>query len=149
MGPQRGGEAEGADPAPDVPDRDPGDHREPGHRARDDSRHAQERSREVLRRRHHPEAKTPGEAARRKEAHEAGRNGPHSTRGVSRGAARRALGRVGGDSMESARAAGTKSRRATRTKSTLREYVEAVVLAILLTVVIRGLVVQDFGIPTA
>ncbi|HEY3156756.1 MAG TPA: signal peptidase I [Candidatus Eisenbacteria bacterium] len=51
--------------------------------------------------------------------------------------------------MESARvAAKTKSRRATRTKSTLREYVEAIVLAVLLTVVIRGLVVQAFRIPT-
>ena len=50
--------------------------------------------------------------------------------------------------MEHARAAGAKSRRAARTKSTLREYVEAVVLAILLTVVIRGLVVQAFRIPT-
>src|SRR3989442_4392303 len=51
--------------------------------------------------------------------------------------------------MESARVgakAGT--RRAARTKSTLREYVEAIVLAVLLTVVIRGLVVQAFRIPT-
>ena len=51
--------------------------------------------------------------------------------------------------MESARVATkTNSRRATRTKSTLREYVEAIVLAVLLTVVIRGLVVQAFRIPT-
>jgi len=51
--------------------------------------------------------------------------------------------------MESARVATkTKSRRATRTKSTLREYVEAIVLAVLLTVVIRGLVVEAFRIPT-
>ena len=50
--------------------------------------------------------------------------------------------------MESARTAGTKSRRAARTKSTAREYLEAIVLAILLTVVIRGLVVQAFRIPT-
>jgi signal peptidase I len=51
--------------------------------------------------------------------------------------------------MEGARAAAkASSRRATRTKSTLREYVEAIVLAILLTVVIRGLVVQAFRIPT-
>jgi signal peptidase I len=40
------------------------------------------------------------------------------------------------------------TRRAARTKSTLREYVEAIVLAVLLTVVIRGLVVQAFRIPT-
>jgi len=51
--------------------------------------------------------------------------------------------------MESARVgAKARTRRATRTKSTLREYVEAIVLAVLLTVVIRGLVVQAFRIPT-
>src|SRR5258705_11264110 len=51
--------------------------------------------------------------------------------------------------MDSARVtAKASTRRAARTKSTLREYVEAVVLAILLTVVIRGLVVQAFRIPT-
>jgi len=51
--------------------------------------------------------------------------------------------------MEGARtAAKAPSRRAARTKSTMREYVEAIVLAILLTVVIRGLVVQAFRIPT-
>ena len=51
--------------------------------------------------------------------------------------------------MESSRvAAKSTSRRAARSKSTLREYVEAIVLAILLTVVIRGLVVQAFRIPT-
>ncbi len=51
--------------------------------------------------------------------------------------------------MESARVASkTGTRRSARTKSTMREYVEAIVLAILLTVVIRGLVVQAFRIPT-
>ncbi|HLQ66764.1 MAG TPA: signal peptidase I [Candidatus Limnocylindrales bacterium] len=35
-----------------------------------------------------------------------------------------------------------------RTKSTIREYLEAIVLAVLLTIVIRGLVVQAFRIPT-
>src|SRR3989442_14846254 len=50
--------------------------------------------------------------------------------------------------MESARVgAKASTRRATRTKSTLREYVEAIVLAVLLTVVVRGLVVQAFRIP--
>src|SRR5260221_897472 len=51
--------------------------------------------------------------------------------------------------MEGARvAAKASSRRTARTKSIMREYVEAIVLAILLTVVIRGLVVQAFRIPT-
>jgi signal peptidase I len=35
-----------------------------------------------------------------------------------------------------------------RSKSTLREYLEAIVLAIILTIVIRGLVLQAFRIPT-
>jgi signal peptidase I len=35
-----------------------------------------------------------------------------------------------------------------RTKSTLREYVEALLLAVVLTIVIRGLVIQAFRIPT-
>jgi signal peptidase I len=35
-----------------------------------------------------------------------------------------------------------------RSKSTVREYLEAIVLAVVLTIVIRGLVVQAFRIPT-
>src|SRR5213593_1262432 len=42
----------------------------------------------------------------------------------------------------------TATRAKARIKSTFREYVEALLLAILLTVVIRGLVVQAFRIPT-
>jgi signal peptidase I len=41
-----------------------------------------------------------------------------------------------------------RGRRAARGKSAIREYVEAIVLAIALTVVIRGLVVQAFRIPS-
>ena len=40
------------------------------------------------------------------------------------------------------------ARRATRGKSALREYLEAIVLAVVLTLVIRGLVVQAFRIPS-
>ncbi len=48
-----------------------------------------------------------------------------------------------------AKAVGTSAERArARTKSSIREYVEALVLAIVLTVVIRGLVIQAFRIPT-
>lgn len=36
----------------------------------------------------------------------------------------------------------------TRAKSTVREYLEAIALAVVLTIVIRGLVVQAFRIPT-
>ena len=35
-----------------------------------------------------------------------------------------------------------------RAKSTMREYLEAIVLAVILTIVIRGLVIQAFRIPT-
>jgi signal peptidase I len=42
----------------------------------------------------------------------------------------------------------TVARVRSRTKSTLREYFEAVVLAVILTIVIRGLVLQAFRIPT-
>jgi signal peptidase I len=48
-----------------------------------------------------------------------------------------------------AKAATTSAERArARTKSSIREYVEALVLAIVLTIVIRGLVIQAFRIPT-
>ena len=43
----------------------------------------------------------------------------------------------------------SRSRARANTKSALREYLEAIVLAIILTVVIRGLVVQAFRIPTS
>ena len=45
-------------------------------------------------------------------------------------------------------ATGAATRAKARIKSTFREYVEALLLAIVLTVVIRGLVVQAFRIPT-
>ncbi len=44
--------------------------------------------------------------------------------------------------------AAARGRGAARTKSAFREYIEAIVLAVLLTVVIRGLVVQAFRIPS-
>jgi len=42
----------------------------------------------------------------------------------------------------------TAERARARTKSSIREYLEALVLAIVLTIVIRGLVIQAFRIPT-
>src|SRR5580765_3364551 len=48
-----------------------------------------------------------------------------------------------------AKVATTSAERArARTKSSIREYVEALVLAIVLTIVSRGLVIQAFRIPT-
>ena len=61
-------QAEGADPPPVVQDRDPGGDRRPGDRARDDQRAVQGRDREVLWRRHHPQAQAAGEAEGGQEA---------------------------------------------------------------------------------
>ena len=60
--------------------RDPGGHRRQDHRARNGARHAQERPRQVLRRRHHAQTQAAGEAKGRQEAHEA-----HRPRGYSAG----------------------------------------------------------------
>ena len=52
------------------------------HRPRNRQPPAQERHRQVLRRRHHPQAQAAREAERRQEAHEAHRQGRHSPGGV-------------------------------------------------------------------
>ncbi len=56
-----GGEAAQPDPPPAVRGADPGRDRQPHHRPRDGPGDAQERPRQVLRRRHHPQAKAAGE----------------------------------------------------------------------------------------
>ena len=56
------------------------------HRARDGDGDAQERHRQVLRRRHQPQAQAAGEAEGRQEADEAHRQGGHSAGGVPGGA---------------------------------------------------------------
>ncbi len=61
-------QAEGADPAPAVQDRHPGGDRRPGDRARDDQRAVEGRDREVLRRRHQPQAQAAGQAEGGQEA---------------------------------------------------------------------------------
>ena len=50
--------------------------------------------------------------------------------------------------MAKVAASGAAERARARTKSTIREYLEAIVLAAILTIVIRGLVIQAFRIPT-
>jgi GTP-binding protein LepA len=67
--------AEGADPAPALQDPDPGGDRRAGDRARDHLGAVQGRHRQVLRRRHHPQAQAPGEAEGGQEAHAAVRQG--------------------------------------------------------------------------
>jgi hypothetical protein len=60
--------AEGSDPAPAVQDPDPGGDRRQRDRPRDDQRAAQGRHRQVLRRRHQPQAQASGEAEGGQEA---------------------------------------------------------------------------------
>src|SRR5206468_8394283 len=86
------GEAQGADSEADVSDRRPGDDRKSRHRAGDHPRDAEERPREMLRRRYHAQEKASRETARGEETYEAGGHGPDSARGISRGPARGAIG---------------------------------------------------------
>ena len=55
------------------------------HRPRDRHGHSQERHRQVLRRRHQPQAQAAREAERRQEAHEADRQGRYPAGGLPRG----------------------------------------------------------------
>src|SRR5205814_1934827 len=77
--------------APDVRHPDPGGHRLTRHRAGDGEGEAEGRAREVLRRRHHPQAEAAREAEGRQEADEAGRR----SRGAAGGVPRRAQHRAG------------------------------------------------------
>ena len=77
-------EAAPGDPAPDVRRRDPGRDRLAGDRARDRQGAAQGRAREVLRRRHHPQAEAAREAEGRQEADEAGRRRRGAAGGLPR-----------------------------------------------------------------
>ena len=65
--------AEAADPPPDVRDPDPGRHRLERRRPRERAGHAQERARQVLRWRHHPQAQIARKTEGGQAAHEAGR----------------------------------------------------------------------------
>ena len=60
--------------------------RHPRHRPRDDLRDAEERHRQVLRRRHHAQAQALGQAEGRQEADEVDRPGRHPAKGVPGGA---------------------------------------------------------------
>ena len=74
-GPRAGGQDARADSAPAVRGRHPGRDRQPHRRARVRQGAAQERAREVLRRRHLAQAEAPREAERGQEADEARRQG--------------------------------------------------------------------------
>ena len=84
-------EAAQEDPAPAVRRADPGGGRLAHHRPRDGQGVPQGRDRQVLRRRHQPQAQAAREAEGRQEAHEAGRADRGAAGGLPRGA--RARGR--------------------------------------------------------
>jgi signal peptidase I len=67
---------------------------------------------------------------------------------VERGRTTWGARRSPGEDRASGPKGGARGRGAARNKSAVREYVEAIVLAVVLTVVIRGLVVQAFRIPS-
>ena len=109
------------------------------HRARVGEGAAQERARQVLRRRHLAQAQAAREAEGRQEAHEAGRQGGDPAGSVSRRA-------QDGDGQRM-RVEGS-GPMADFKKSTLREYFESIVIAVILALFIRTFVVQAFKIPT-
>ena len=82
--PRHGREAQGSDPAAPVQDPDPGGDRRQGDRARDDQRHAQGRDRQMLWRRHHPQAQAARQAEGGQEEDAELRPRRHPARGVHR-----------------------------------------------------------------
>ena len=81
---EAGQEAQGRDRAAPVRGGDPGGHRQPGDRPRDDLGPPQERDRQVLRRRHHPKTQASGKAKRGQETYETGRERRDLAGGVPR-----------------------------------------------------------------
>ena len=90
-------------PRQNVPGGDPGRDRRPDRRARDGQGVPQGRARQVLRRRHHPQAQAPGEAEGRQEAHAPGGPGRDPAGGVP-GRAEDGLSAGVGDDEVAARA---------------------------------------------
>ena len=80
--PPGGGEAAHHHPPPAIRGAYPGRHRQPHHRPRDRPRHAQGRARQVLRRRHNPQAQAAGTPEGRQETPQDGRPGGNPPRGV-------------------------------------------------------------------
>ena len=126
-----------ADPAADVRGRDPGGDRRPHHRARVGQGDAQERARQVLRRRHLAQAQAAREAEGRQEADEAGR----PRRDPAGSVPRRPQDGHGMTTTDPTTAAAFK-------KSVVREYFESIVIAVILALFVRTWVVQAFKIPT-
>src|SRR6185503_7105149 len=116
----------------DVRGGDSGGDRRPHHRPRVGESDAEERARQVLRRRHLAQAQAAREAEGRQEADEARRARRDPAGGVPGGAQDGHGYRV----MAEFR------------KSPLREYFESIIIAVILALFVRTFVVQAFKIPT-
>src|SRR5690606_26690996 len=77
-------ENEGTDSPPNVRSGPSGGNRQQDYRPRGSPAHAQERARQVLRRRHYQEKKTPGKTEGRQKAHEAPGQGRDTPGSISR-----------------------------------------------------------------
>ena len=121
-------EAAGADPAADVRRADPGGHRRQDHRPRDGQGQAQGRPRQVLRRRHHPQAQAAREAEGRQEEDEEHRAGRGAPGGLHLGPHPRRVGRqVASTSSKGGTAAGMTmldERKAAILRAVVEEYID-------------------------
>src|SRR6185503_7467068 len=121
------------DSAADVRGRDSGRDWQPHRRPRDGQRAAQERPRQMLRRRHQPQAQAARETEGRQEADEARRPRRDSAGSVSGGLEGREQRRMSDAPVK---------------KGIFREYGESLVIAVILALFVRTWVFQAFKIPT-
>src|SRR5207302_6425616 len=110
--------------------------------------YGQERHREVLWGRHHAQAEALGAPERRKEADEAGREGGGPPGSISLRAEELTMEerKIEVEAHPALPTDAVEPKR--RRKSIVREYAEAIAIAVLLALVIRSLVVQAFTIPS-
>src|SRR5262249_22150139 len=126
---------------------DPGGHRQPGHRAGDRPTAPEERDRQVLRGGHHAQAEAPRAAKGREEADEAAGSGRDPPGGLPHRAP--VVGVAMAQPLNHTEPEGSPQPMApVRRKSVVREYAEAILIAILLALLIRTFVVQAFKIPS-
>src|SRR5262249_34248378 len=141
-GPRARLEDAGADPAAAVRGGHPGLDRQPRDRTGNGEGAAQERARQVLRRRHYAQAQAAREAEGREEADEARRTGRDPAGSLP-------CGPEGRNRMMSAQRTKQPAPPAEPyRKSTAREYFESIAIAVILALFIRTFVVQAFKIPT-
>src|ERR1044071_10222561 len=104
----------------------------------------------MLRRRHHAQAQIARAPEGRQEAHETGRQGGDSSGSVSCGAESLAAGLPMASEKVNKVKDQTVMENSTevKTKSTFREYTEAILMALVLALFIRTFIVQAFKIPS-